>query len=72
MPNKRPLTYYEPLMVKLEPALKRRLKIESVRQETDMSKMTRQAIIEFLNKIERRRARSSQESEEAAEEPVAA
>ena len=64
--NKRPLTYYEPLMVKLEPALKRRLKIESVRRDTDMSKMTRQAIVEYLNRIDG--------NDEAAEkpEPIAA
>jgi plasmid stability protein len=47
--------YNEPLMVKLEPALKRRLKIEAARNGTDMSKMVREMILRELESLERQR-----------------
>lgn len=49
------LRYEEPLMVKLEPELKRRLKIEAARSGTDMSKMVREAIVEILDRRESER-----------------
>ena len=52
---RRELVLEQPLMVKVDPALKKRLKLEATRQGTDMSKMVRQAIVEHLEKVERRR-----------------
>ena len=46
---------FEPLMVKLEPDLKRRLKLAAVEHGTDMSKMVRRAIVEHLDHLDRRR-----------------
>jgi len=63
---RRELQFEQPLMVKLTPQLKRRLKIEAVRQNTDMSKMVRQAIEEHLDKIEKRRDARAKKAEEAA------
>jgi predicted transcriptional regulator len=54
----RELSYDEPLLVKLEIALKRRLKMEAARTGTDMSKITRQALVEYLDRSERRRKRT--------------
>lgn len=51
MANTRPLTYYKPLMVKLEPSLKRKLRQAAADYETDMSKITRIALIEYLKNL---------------------
>jgi plasmid stability protein len=51
----REMRYNEPLMVKLEPTLKRRLKIEAARSGTDMSKMVREMILRELESLERQR-----------------
>ena len=40
------------LMVKLSPALKRRLKRAAAKQHTDMSKLTREAIVEHLERLD--------------------
>ena len=42
-------------MVKLEPELKRRLKIEAARSDTDMSKMVRTMIVAELDRREAER-----------------
>jgi hypothetical protein len=47
--------YEDPLMVKLEPELKHRLKIEAARSKTDMSKMVRAMIAADLDRRERER-----------------
>jgi predicted transcriptional regulator len=69
--SKRELVLEEPLMVKVEPALKRRLKIEAARMGTDMSKMVRQAIMEHLDRIERRRTSRTNASERKDEAAAA-
>lgn len=38
-------------MVKLEPELKQRLKVEAARRGTDMSKLTREALSEYLERL---------------------
>ncbi len=43
----------ELLMVKLSPKLKRRLKRAAAAQRTDMSKLTREAIEEHLDRLDR-------------------
>ena len=48
----RELTYVEPLMVKLEPQLKKRLKKRAVEEGTDMSKMVRALIVKELDRLE--------------------
>jgi predicted transcriptional regulator len=53
----RELRYDQPLMVKLEPDLKRRLKIEAAASGTDMSKMVREMIANELDRRERERRR---------------
>lgn len=51
----REMRYEEPLMVKLEPELKKRLKIEAATTGTDMSKMVRAMIVADLDRRERAR-----------------
>ena len=51
----RSVRYEEPLMVKLEPELKRRLKVEAARSDTDMSKLVRALIVEELDRREAER-----------------
>ncbi len=51
----RELQYHDPLMVKLEPELKKRFKVEAARSGTDMSKIVRDLIAEFLARRERER-----------------
>jgi hypothetical protein len=62
----RELVYDQPLMVKFPPDLKRRLKIEAARRGTDMSKITRIAVEEYLDRtgpgsqlVERLRGRAT-------------
>ena len=40
------------LMVKLSPALKQRLKRAAAKHHTDMSKLTREAIVEHLERLD--------------------
>lgn len=49
----RELIHEKPLMVRLEPTLKRRLKRAAAELDTDMSKLTREALEEYLDRIER-------------------
>jgi hypothetical protein len=49
---RRQLKYDEPLMVKLEPELKRRFKIQVAREDSDMSKVTRRLVLEYLDRVE--------------------
>ncbi len=51
----RQLVLEETLMVKLEPELKRRLKVEAARQGTDMSKITRKLLLAHLDEVGRTR-----------------
>lgn len=51
----RDLRYEEPLMVKLEPELKKRLKVEAATSGTDMSKMVRAMIVAELDRREQER-----------------
>jgi predicted transcriptional regulator len=53
----RPLQYAEPLMVKLEPELKERLKIEAARSRTTMSSMVRELLVSDLDRRDRERSR---------------
>jgi predicted transcriptional regulator len=54
---------YDPLIVKLDPELKRRLKVAAARSGTDMSKLTRRAIEEYLDRLEPHRRRGGRGSE---------
>ena len=51
----RELVYETPLMVKLDPQLKRRLKLAAVEYGTDMSKLVREAIAAHLDELDRQR-----------------
>jgi predicted transcriptional regulator len=53
----RPIVYDQPLIVKLESGLKRRLKMEAASQGTDMSKITRDAIEKYLDDQQKKRER---------------
>jgi hypothetical protein len=53
----RELRHDEPLMVKLEPELKRWLKVEAAASGTDMSKMIRALIVAERDRRERLRAK---------------
>jgi predicted transcriptional regulator len=57
----------EVLIVRLEPELKQRLKLEAVKQRTDMSKITRRALQEHLRKLETQRRRSEAHGEKLVE-----
>ena len=46
------LTYETPIMVKLEPAEKRRLKVQVAREGTDISKLVRRLLREYLDRAE--------------------
>ena len=49
---RRQLKYDDPLMVKLEPELKRRFKIQATREGSDMSKVARRLVREYVEKTE--------------------
>jgi predicted transcriptional regulator len=49
----RELVLDTPLMVKLDPMLKRRLKAAAAERRTDMSKLTREAIARYLDELDR-------------------
>ena len=51
----RDATTFKYLMVKLPPELHRRLKIEAARHHTDMSKVTREALVAHLERLEEER-----------------
>jgi hypothetical protein len=51
MPRRQP-KYDEPLMVKLEPELKQRFKVQAARERTDMSKIVRRLVREYLERAE--------------------
>jgi hypothetical protein len=46
------LTYETPIMVKLEPEEKRRLKVQVAREGTDISKLVRRLLREYLDEAE--------------------
>jgi predicted transcriptional regulator len=53
----RELVLDTPLMVKLDPTLKRRLKAAAAQRQTDMSKLTREAIARYLDELDRQPTR---------------
>jgi predicted transcriptional regulator len=60
--SRRELVHEEPLMVRMDPGLKRRLKITAAQQGTDMNRMARTAISEYLDKIDRATAKATARS----------
>jgi hypothetical protein len=48
----RKVTYDKPIMVKLEAAEKRRLKVQVAREGTDVSKLVRRLVHEYLERAE--------------------